>query len=154
MSGRLVFDEVRNLWVKATPEEIVRQKLLQHMIRDLKFPKELISVEKELSQMPHLSQEPSPPERRADIICFAKEIDPEHPLYPLLLVECKDAILNDAAIIQALGYNHFVKAHFVALANQKEVKLVLLDSVNESYRFLPYLPSFSDLLNAVVKPNV
>lgn len=150
MSSRLVYDEVRNLWVRATPEEIVRQQLLTRMIRDLKFPKELICVEKELSQMPHLLGSHSTlPDRRADIICFANNIHPEHVLYPLLLIECKDEGIGSDAVRQLLGYNHFVKARFVALANHLEVKLGYFDAKAECYQFLSYLPSYSELLESM-----
>ena len=50
-----VFDEIRGKHVPATPEELIRQSLLYIMIYRLHFPKELISIEKQLSELPHLA---------------------------------------------------------------------------------------------------
>lgn len=149
MNTRLVFDEVRKAWVAATPEEIVRQQLLQKMIHKLDFPKDLISVEKDIRQLPHLLSVSNLPDRRADIICFAKDVHPQYPLYPLLLIECKEDRLDLKAQEQLLGYNHHVKAHFVALAGQSEVQLGYYDKDVQSYRFIPYLPSYNRLLSMV-----
>ena len=49
-----IFDFIRNIKVPAFPEEIVRQELLCKMVRNLKFPKSYLSVEKDLSSLPHL----------------------------------------------------------------------------------------------------
>src|SRR5690242_14822270 len=91
------FDEVRRAWVAATPEEGVRQRVLKKMIHALGFPKELIAVEKELKELPHLAGR-SVPERRIDVLCYGKEIHPEHSLYPLLLIECKREAIDEAEI--------------------------------------------------------
>ncbi|MCI0382255.1 MAG: type I restriction enzyme HsdR N-terminal domain-containing protein [Chlamydiae bacterium] len=136
--NNLVFDLIRKEYVPATKEEIIRQKLLLFLIDKLGFPKELIAVEKELGQLPHV-KEKFLPERRADVICFAKGIHPEYPLYPLLLIECKQNLISEDAIQQVLGYNHFVKAHFVGVAGEKECRLIYPTK-------LPFIPSYSELI--------
>ncbi len=119
------------------PEEIVRQNLILQMTEKLGFPKELISIEREISTLPHLSGE-KVPKRRFDIICFMGKCDKDLPLYPLLLVECKAIPLSESALSQVFGYNYYVKAHFVALANSQGV--VLVDRKGEMVRngLLPY----------------
>jgi hypothetical protein len=150
MNTRLIFDEVRKAWVSALPEEVVRQELLKRMIHELGFPRDLIAVEKDIRQLPHLrSFAPNLPDRRADIICFAKDIHPQYALYPLLVIECKEEILNQKAIDQLLGYNYHIKAHFVALANQSEIKMGYYDKEAQSYQFIPHLPSYARLLTLV-----
>ena len=44
-----VFDEIRKKNILLTPEEWVRQNCIQYLIREKKYPKSLISVEKKLS---------------------------------------------------------------------------------------------------------
>jgi hypothetical protein len=145
-----VFDPIRNDFVAATAEELVRQALLQQMVGSLGFPKHLIAVEKDLRSLPHLAGEAlALPERRADIICFAKDIHPQYPLYPLLLVECKDSVLNSQATEQLLGYNTYVKAYFVALASRTEVRLGYFDGQAGSYQFISFLPTYSQLMDRV-----
>ena len=112
VSSNRMYDEFRKTWVAATPEEKVRQRLLQKMVGELQYPKELLVVEKELGQLPHLIAEQKLPDRRADILCFAKNIHLHYALYPLLLIECKEGKIDIRAIDQVVGYNHFVKAFF------------------------------------------
>ena len=144
-AGHLLYDPVRRLWVKKTPEEVVRQTLLQAMIKALEFPLALIGVEVELKQLPHLATiKRGLPNRRADIICFAKETHTHLSLSPLLLVECKEEPITQAAIEQAIGYNGFVEAPFIALADAKGVALLLPDGTLQRG-----LPSYPELLKAV-----
>lgn len=117
-----VWDEIRKSWVAATPEEIVRQLWLQRMIRELQYPKSLIAVEKKIPQL----------QRRIDILCY----DPD--CKPLLLIECKCEDLDQKAIEQVVGYNHFVKAPFVAVVNEKEVRFQSME--------LDRLPTYPEML--------
>lgn len=125
------------------PEEIVRQRLLALMIEKLGYPKSLIAVEKELFLLPYL-KEKKLPLRRADILVFGKNIHPVHSLYPLLMIECKKAKLTESALEQAVGYNYYVQAYFVAVAGKHEVKLVFSDGS----RKLDFLPAYQELLQA------
>ncbi len=143
----LLYDSVRRQWVKRTPEEMVRQTLLQVMVQKLGFPPALIAVERELKLLPHLLKDPRVlPERRADIICFAKGIHTRFPLFPLLLVECKEDLIDQAAIEQVIGYNVFVEAPFIALADAIGVALLLPGGTLQRG-----LPSYEMLLKAVQK---
>lgn len=138
-SNRLVFDDIRQQFVPATPEELVRQHLIKKLIHHLGFPPHLISVEKKLSELPHL-QDKKLPSRRVDILCYAKDIHPSYPIYPLLLIECKEGGLKEDAYEQVLGYNHYIQSFYVAVAGQDEVKLIFPKK-------LSYLPSYNDLLS-------
>lgn len=142
-----IYCSIRKMWVAALPEEIIRQRLITHMIQNLSFPSSSLAVEKGLKQMPHLTLLPGDiPDRRADLVCFAKGIHPDHSLYPLLLIECKAVPLNSKVMHQVMGYNHFLKAHFIAAANENEIRLGWLDKTFQTYQFIPYLPSYTDLL--------
>ena len=145
---------IRKEWVVATPEEGVRQKLLHHMIEDLGYPSSHIALEKALNQMPHLKlSQGTIPNRRTDIVCFAEKIHPEHALYPLLVVECKAVILNGKVINQVLGYNHFLGAYFIAIANHQEIKTGWYDNSHKNYRFVNHLPSYAELREAIKKQD-
>lgn len=149
MRGRRLFDEIRKKWVVATPEEIVRQSLLQMMTRQLGYPKELIAIEKELKELPNLTDRALElPKRRADVLCFAKGSSPEAPLSSLLLIECKESGLTQAAREQVIGYNHFVQAPFVGIASQDGIEVGFFDQKLNVYRFISGLPSYSDLIKS------
>ena len=79
-----LFDPIRKIFVPALPEEKIRQDLINKMIHKLGFPPSLIAVEKDLKHLPHIKDKSfSANKRRADIICFGKNIHPKYELYPL-----------------------------------------------------------------------
>lgn len=146
-----IYDQVRKLWVVATPEEIVRQNLLKKMIYELSYPRELISVEKALSEIPFFSSLPSPM-RRIDIACFAPKIHPHYALYPLLLIECKeDKREAEKAWQQVQGYNSFLKACFLAIAYPEGELFGFLKEGKLS--FLSHLPTYLQLMQAIGHGN-
>ena len=132
-----LFDPYRKSTVKATPEECVRSRLLHYMTEKLGYPKHLLVVEKQLSQLPGCA---GAPDRRLDIICFAKGAKG-----PLLLIECKAGHVGEGAKEQLLGYNHYVKAPYVALAGQDEIKTGYFDAKKCEYVFVTGLPRYEEL---------
>jgi hypothetical protein len=138
---------VRKSYVSATPEEVVRQQLVSHMIHNLSYPSSYLALEKELNQVPHLNlNDKEIPNRRADLICFGKDIHPQFPLYPLLLVECKAVRITSRTLNQVAGYNHFLGAYFIAVVNGQEIRTGWYDSETKEYKFVKNLPSYTQLL--------
>lgn len=102
--------------------------------------------------MPHLSRgQHKLPDRRADLLCYAAGIHAQHMLYPLLLVECKAVKLTPKVINQVLGYNVYLQACFVAIANQDEIQTGWYDVTQKQYRFMDGLPEYAALLGALKK---
>jgi Type I restriction enzyme R protein N terminus (HSDR_N) len=93
------------------PEEVIRQKF-KAFLKQKGFNDSILLQEKALSELPHLKGVPFLPYRRVDILAYACI---EGVLKPLLLVECKDKKITDEALYQVLGYNHYIKAPYVAL---------------------------------------
>ncbi len=148
MNNRKIFDPIRQKQVFSLPEEVVRQNLIVLMVEKLNFPKSLISVEKELTLLPHL-QGRKLPLRRADILVFGKNMHPSYPLYPLLMIECKRDKLTYQALQQVIGYNYYVQAYFTAIAAKNEIKVVFRDSVSK-WQTWDFLPSYNQLLKLVL----
>jgi hypothetical protein len=135
-----IYDPIRKKWVASYPEEMVRQHLILHMIDRLHYPPHLIAVEKELAGLaPHLKTQKRIrfPKRRIDIIVFSSQ-----KLHPLLLIECKAAPLTEEFATQVIGYNAFVGAPFIALANEEKVLCGAYDPDISKYRFESGLPYF------------
>lgn len=144
-----IYCPCRKEWVALTPEETVRQKLFQYLTKSLNFPISWIVLEKALRQMPHLTLNPENheiPNRRADLICFAKGIHKEHDLYPLLMIECKAVKLTDSVMNQVIGYNYFVGAYCIAAVNATDIQFGFYDKIKSQYAFISYIPSYDDLL--------
>ncbi|MES2198571.1 MAG: type I restriction enzyme HsdR N-terminal domain-containing protein [Chlamydiota bacterium] len=140
----LVYDEIRKLWVSATPEEKVRQQLILKMIYKLSYPRELLSIERSLADLCGVASHRKIPSRRVDITVFAKS---SSTLHPLLVIECKESKdLVEEALTQVRGYNYFIKAPFITVAHPEGEVFGYL--TKEGLSYLPYLPSYEDLLRA------
>lgn len=144
-SNHEIYDPIRKKWVKATPEEKVRQSLIKKMINELSYPRELIAIEKALSEIPSI---PLPkkdfPDRRIDLLCFAKKNSSQ--LVPLLIIECKECFsLIDVAKQQVIGYNHFVQAPFIGVAHPDGIEFGYYDIRTQKYVFFNKLPSYNAL---------
>ena len=95
--------------------------------------------------LPHLEQYPHPlPNRRVDILSFGKSVET---VFPLLLIECKDEPLSQQALDQAVAYNTFVQAYYVAIVNQDQIRLKYNLACKRCE--IDRLPSFTDLAEAV-----
>jgi len=142
VKGDIVYCQIRKEWVAALPEEFVRQRFLQHMIGDCGYPAPLVVVEKAIENLPHLTlkDREKVPKRRLDIMCFAKNNEKKGELHPLLIVECKAVPLNQLVVGQVIGYNHFVRARFIAIVNETEIRFGWHDG--SEYKFIDYLPQF------------
>jgi hypothetical protein len=128
----VIFDSIRGLQVKATPEEIVRQKWLSAMMGPLGYPKGLISVEKGI---PHSS-------RRADILCYTPG---KEGLIPLLLIECKAEDEGEVPEKQVLGYNFSIHAPFLCVIQGDRAKTFWLEG--KKIAFIPFLPTYKQLIS-------
>jgi hypothetical protein len=128
-----IFDPVRKLYVALTPEEWVRQHVINYLIADRLVPPGLIAVEKEI-KVNRLS-------RRCDIIVFSKTGS------PLMVVECKapGVKITQDAFNQAMHYNLSLKIKFMLLTNGLKHFCFQLDYETQSSRQTDYIPSYNEL---------
>jgi len=101
----MIFDFIRKQWLLLNEEEWVRQNFIQFLVQEIKYPLELIAVEKEI-QLGELK-------KRFDILVY----DSDHK--PWMLVECKanDILLNEKVLHQVLRYNISMPANFLVITN-------------------------------------
>lgn len=137
--------EVRGLNVKATPEEWVRQAWIRKMTEEFGFPRNLLAVEKELSSL-STENGSSLPKRRIDIVAYAAV---QGHFFPLLIMECKACAFSEKVFTQAISYNAFVKAPFVAVANAETVLLGSFQADVSQFCFKEGLASYQELLKAL-----
>lgn len=158
--GAEIYCRVRGKVVVLTPEERVRQTVLQMMFEQGGYPLSLVAVEVSISDlMAGQSRQGLRQARRIDIACFAAKEAAEgsKELMPLLLVECKAKEISEEAskaalkraLRQAFGYNFFLQAPFVALASQSGIFLSRWNRFTESFEFIKGLPSYSSLLKSL-----
>ena len=103
-----IFDEFRKQWVRLTPEEWVRQNMLQYLVQVKKYPASLIAVEKEISL--------GEMKKRFDILVYKDSI-------PWMIIECKEmnVSIDEFVLKQVLNYNIRLQTPYVVITNGTSV---------------------------------
>jgi hypothetical protein len=130
-AGRaVVLDPVRRQWVRATPEEGVRQRLLRHLLA-LGYPPGLLAVERGFTFVGRTW--------RADVVAY------DRARRPLLLAECKapGVALGQAVLDQLARYNAVVRARVLVATNGEA--LAVGAAAAGVVRGLPAVPPFATL---------
>lgn len=127
-----IFDEIRKKFILLTPEEWVRQHVVQFLLQDKKYPKSYINVEK-LIKINDLS-------KRYDGVVF----EPNGEIF--LLIECKapEIPISQQTFDQIARYNLVLKAKYLMVTNGLNHYFCQMDFENEKYVFLKELPEYSN----------
>lgn len=128
-----IFDEIRKKFILLTPEEWVRQHVVQFLLQDKKYPTSYINVEK-LIKINDLS-------KRYDGVVF----QPNGEIF--LLIECKapEVPISQQTFDQIARYNLVLKAKYLMVTNGLNHYFCQMDFENEKYVFLRELPEFDRL---------
>jgi len=128
-----IFDTIRRKWVALTPEEWVRQHMIQYLISEKQYPQSLFSVE-----MPITVNQTA---KRCDIVLF------NHEAKPLVIVECKapSVELTQKTFDQAAVYNLTLLTHYLLITNGINHYFCMVDFENKKYSFMKDIPSFNEL---------
>jgi len=127
-----IFDEIRKKFIILTPEEWVRQHVLQFLLQEKKYPKSYINVEK-LIKINDLN-------KRYDIVVY----QPNGELF--LLIECKapDVKIAQQTFDQIARYNLVLNAKYLMVTNGLNHYFCQMDFENEKYIFLKELPNYTN----------
>ncbi len=127
-----VFDEIRKKWIVLTPEEWVRQHLLNHLIKEKNVPASLISVEKEVNL--------NNTKKRYDAVVYNKTMQ------PLMLIECKapEVPITEATLEQTMRYNLILGVNYLLITNG--LKQFVIGVENGKGKLLKELPNYSELI--------
>lgn len=125
----LIFDPSRKLWVRLTPEEWVRQNIIQYLLQAMHYPSSLIAIEKEL-QLGELK-------KRFDILVY----DKNH--LPWMMIECKsmDVPLDDRVLSQVLRYHIAIPVPYLVITNGSYC--AAFEKVNGSLSQLEQFPGYT-----------
>lgn len=99
-----IFDTFRKQWVRLTPEEWVRQNILEYLVQVKQYPASLIAVEKEI-MVGELR-------KRFDILVYRNDL-------PWMMIECKEmnVPIDESVLRQILTYNSRLKVNFLVITN-------------------------------------
>ena len=125
-----IFDEIRKKFIILTPEEWVRQNVIQFLLVEKKYPKSLINVEKVLII--------NDLRKRYDVVVF----NPDGSIF--ILIECKAPEIKtaQATFDQIARYNMTLKAEYLMVTNGHNHYFCQMDFENEKYQFLKELPDY------------
>lgn len=131
--GERAFDPVRRLWVPLTPEEWVRQHVLNFLVHELGCPVSLIGVEQKLV-LNKLT-------KRADVVVHNRQGR------PVLLVECKapEVKVDQGTFEQAARYNTVFKVPYLLASNGLVHYCCRVMHGNGKIRFLTKVPAYGEL---------
>jgi hypothetical protein len=133
-SGKLsIFDPVRKKYVVLTPEEWVRQHVIQYLVHEKHIPLSLITVEAEFRLFNT--------RKRFDIVVNDRNGK------ALLLVECKapSVPVTQDVMDQAVRYNFAMKVAFLMLTNGLQHIFCYIESGEATYKLVSELPDFQGL---------
>lgn len=101
----VIFDDLRKQWVRLTPEEWVRQNLIQYLLQVKQYPAALMGIEKEIA-LGELK-------KRFDILIY----DCNH--QPWMMIECKaiDVELTEKVVEQIIRYHMSVPVPYLVISN-------------------------------------
>ena len=131
--------------VLLTPEEIVRQKVISFLLKEVNVPKQMIHVEAPLSYYYVESN------RRADILILKKDEVKGIPI-PLAVIECKapNVILSNndyECFEQVLDYAYPLACDYIILTNGKESVIAAWDFKKEQYRDIKNIPVYDEMMS-------
>lgn len=126
LEGKTIFDFIRKKKVQLTPEEWVRQHVLNYLVFDKKYSKNLIAVERAIEVNGLM--------KRFDVLTFDRAGK------PFMMVECKAdyVALNEETLQQILIYNQALAVKYLWITN---------GSQNYCYQTLNNLRLLSEIPN-------
>ena len=130
---REILDPLRRQFVALTPEEWVRQNLVQFLVQDMGYPRGFIAIEKYI--------ELHGKSYRADIVVH------DRAGAALLLAECKEpgVKVSQETFDQIARYNRVLRARYLLVSNGLEHYCYAIDRERAEYRFLEQLPRYEEL---------
>ena len=128
-----IFDEIRKKFIILTPEEWVRQHVVQFLLEEKKYPKSLINVEKVLKI--------NGLRKRYDVVVFNSDGS------IFILIECKapEIKITQATFDQIARYNMTMNAQFLMVTNGLNHYYCTMDFENEKYEFLRSIPEYGPI---------
>lgn len=131
--GLQIFDMIRRKYVALTPEEWVRQHIINCLTTTLNFPQSLLSVEKTI-KVNALS-------KRYDIVAYSNSAQ------PILLVECKapDISISQKSFDQVFRYNLTLKVSHLIVTNGIQHYCGKIDFEKNKFEFLKEFPNYNEI---------
>ena len=128
--GRSIFDPIRKKFIHLTPEEWVRQHVVDLLLSRKRIPKQLMNLEKELIV--------AGTKKRYDILCYNTDGS------IFLVVECKapKIKIDQTVFDQIARYNLALHANYLMVTNGLDHYFCTMDYEKGSYKFITDIPEY------------
>ncbi len=128
-----VFDNIRKKWLLLTPEEWVRQHLVNYLVTHKNYPSSLISLEAGLKYNNLV--------KRTDLLIYNKMG------VPLIIFECKASkgAINQKVIAQISVYNKTIGAAYLCVTNGLKHYCWTIVEAQNKFEFLQQIPDFKEI---------
>ncbi len=125
---RYLFDPIRKTYLVLTPEEMVRQLLIQYLLAERNISKNRLALERALKV--------NTMTRRWDLMVYAQDMT------PWLLVECKapEVKITQSVFEQISAYNLTLRVPYLLVTNGMDTYCCEMDYEGETFRFLGVVP--------------
>lgn len=130
--AKSIFDPVRKKSVVATPEERIRQLMVQYLINERNFPRGLLGVEVSLSLNRLV--------KRCDVLVYKNG-------EPVMIVECKSPSvkIDQSVFEQAARYNLALKVPYLLVTNGLVTLCCRVELKENDFEFLDEIPNYQRL---------
>ena len=130
LGKKFIFDESRKKFLVLTPEEWVRQHVVQYLIQVKKYPRALIQLEGGLMV--------NAVAKRSDILVY------DNTGQKILLVECKapSVKISQDTFDQIARYNIAHRVQWLFVSNGLDHYCCEIDFGNSNFRFVEDVPSY------------
>ena len=128
-----VLDIIRKKFVAFTPEEYVRQTLIHFLIKEKKYPKNLMSLEHEFKLHGQ--------KKRADIVVYNNKAK------PIMIIECKAPTvkITQNAVNQIANYNIYYKVKYLLVTNGTDFYSFSIDRETNQVKSLKAIPEYEGM---------
>ncbi len=137
LEGRAhIYDLIRKKYLVLTPEELVRQSFIHYLIKDLNYPKSMISVEREVKI--------GVKSNRSDIRILSDDGK------CFMLIECKSfkTKINQNTFDQAAKYSSSLKANYLVATNGITTYCCSVDHTLKKVAFLEAIPDYPETISS------
>ncbi len=125
-----IFDAFRKKYVVLTPEEWVRQNVLEYLVQNKNYPRGWIAVEKEIDL--------NGLKRRYDALVYT----PEGNVWLLIEFKAPNIAITEEVFKQISAYNFKIKAPNLLVSNGLQHFFAQIDLKKQTYRFLKEIPNY------------
>ena len=137
---QFIVDPVRQKRVLLTPEEWVRQHIVQYLIRYRGVPRSLIAIEESFSFEGMYY--------RADVVVYKRNVVYKREMQPMLIVECKrPSIKLSQEVFDQIGvYNSVIPARYLVVTNGYEHYCCRVDHSRKTVEYLKEIPMYTAMM--------